>query len=264
MKAWQRVIRERIADSGGDLFGRWWDGLDNSLSSATVREISPQEAATIILEYEWLGDMPQATKQCFGMYHGPFLAGALVFAEKPGANLSSNDTSIVPKDAHYLARGACAHWAHPHAASWFIAKVCNELLCPDGGTVLAYSDPAAGEIGTIYQSLGWYYLGPSQGGPNAVLVDGKLMTLRSFHRDRGNGGKSIAAVRAAFPNAKTIEPVPRRHRYLGVYGSGKFKREIAKRLRGHSRPYPKRDKSQERDGGDQPQGVGQFDGSAPL
>lgn len=240
MKAHQRIIRESIASSGGDMFGRWWDGIDNSLKNATVEEITTAKASTIILEYEWLGDMPQAVKKCYGMFHGDFLSGALVFAEKPGGNLISNSESIVPADSHYLARGACTHWAHPHAASWFISKVCRDFLCKDNGTVLAYSDPAAGEIGTIYQALGWAYIGPSQGGPTAVLVDGKLMTLRSFKRDRKYSvGQSLSEVRKAFPRA-TVEPVGRKHRYLGIYGDKKYKKSMEEILKNKLLPYPKR------------------------
>jgi hypothetical protein len=239
--AWQRIMREKVASSGGDLLGEWWSDIDNSLCSSTVAEITYSEAAEIILKYEWLGDMPQAVTRCFGMFNGRYLSGALVFAEKPGANLQSNGASIVPKDSYYLARGACAHWAHPHAASWFISKVCRDMLCKANGSVLAYADPMAGEVGTIYQALGWYYLGPSKGGQSGFMVDGKMIGTRSFNRDRKYAvGQGIEDVKKAFPRAKEIIPIGRKHRYLGVYGDKKYKNLLRAKLLEFSKPYPKR------------------------
>lgn len=47
-----------------------------------------------------------------------------------------------------LARGACVHWAHPHAASHLIAKACKPAHQQFGWSVFfAYADPMAGEIG---------------------------------------------------------------------------------------------------------------------
>lgn len=241
MKAHQAIIRERIAseNGAGELFGAWWTDLDTAFEKAEVREISSAQAAAVILEYEWLGRMPQAVTQCWGLLWKGNLAGALVFAEKPGSNLNSDATSIVPKDALYLARGACVHWSPPNSASFFINAVCRRLgnVC-----VLAYSDPAAGEIGTIYQALGWVYIGASKGGQSAFMVDGKLIGSRSFNRDRNYAvGQGIDDIRAAFPKAQSIVPVPRKHRYIGIYGSRKYRKGQSIKLAQHSLPYPKRE-----------------------
>ena len=235
-KAHQRLIREREAEAPS-LLGPWWEEVDISLEKASIQEISIAKAEEIILRYEWLGTMPIAIKRCYGFFHSGVLAGAAVFAEKPGASLKSDKHSIVPADAWYLARGACVHWAHPHAASWMIAHI-GKLLSPCH--IVAYSDPAAGEIGTIYQALNWFYLGASQGGPTAALVDGKLITLRSFQRDRNyEVGKSLKSVAEAFPRSKVL-PVGRKGRYVGVYGPPAFKRAATKRLQPFALPYPKR------------------------
>ena len=237
-KAHQRIIREEIADrEPDDLFGRYYDNINTSLNLATVCEIDKKEAEQIILQYEWLGTMPPVITGCYGMKLDGHLAGALVFAFKPGMNLKGSKNSVIPVDAHYLARGACVHWAHPHSASWFIAKVCNTFLAPC--TVVAYSDPAAGEVGTIYQALGWHYIGAGKGGPTGYLVDGELIQTRKLVRD-GHGGRGINAVRSAFPDAKKITPVPRKARYIGVYGNKRYKKQATKKLLPFIRPYPKR------------------------
>ena len=260
MKAHQRVIREREAGRT-DLLGAWWEDIDTSLSKAEVREISHTKASEIILKYEWLGDMPQAATRSFGLFHAGVLAGAVVFATKPGANLVSSSSGVVPPDALYLSRGACAHWAHPHAASWMISRVCA-LLAPC--SVLAYSDPAAGEIGTIYQALGWVHIGASKGGQTAFLVDGKMITARSFKRDRNyEVGQSIEEVRRAFPRAHVV-PVPRKSRYVGVYGPKHYKRNILSKLAQEAKPYPKRAEQMSEGQSALPTQKAGFDSPAPL
>ena len=67
MKAHQRVIREKEADAPS-LLGDWWNEVNIDLASASVREITTKNAASVILRYEWLGTMPQAIKRCFGFY----------------------------------------------------------------------------------------------------------------------------------------------------------------------------------------------------
>lgn len=73
MKAHQRVIRERHAlefDPLRDEKMRAAASFDN----ATVREISRQEAETVILKYEWLGNMG-ASRYYVGLFFENYLAG---------------------------------------------------------------------------------------------------------------------------------------------------------------------------------------------
>ena len=63
-----------------------------------------------------------------------------------------------------LARGACVHWAHPHAASFLIPEACKLAAKAFGWRVFnAYADSTAGEIGTVYQAVNWLYLGVGNG-----------------------------------------------------------------------------------------------------
>jgi len=238
MKAWQRHIRERIANESGGLFADFPD--DTSLDRATVRPVSSKEAAQVILKYEWLGTMPSVIRGCYGMFNGQHMAGALVFAEKPGANLAGSAKSAIPLDAHYLARGACVHWAHPHAASWFISKICRELLCRNGGSIVAYADPSAGEIGTIYQALGWYYIGAGTGGPTGYVVDGVRIPTKMMQRRYGS--RSFETIKREHPEANIV-PILRKARYIGVYGPARYKREAIKKIAPYVLPYPKRESS---------------------
>jgi hypothetical protein len=71
-KAYQRHIRELYAD------------VDNretitSLDNATVEQITNQEAASIILQFEWLQRMGSGTKVCYGLKIDGELLGVACF-----------------------------------------------------------------------------------------------------------------------------------------------------------------------------------------
>jgi hypothetical protein len=191
-KAWQRIIREAQA------------ALDPrpvaSLEDAIVTEIPYEEAKKIILKYEWLGNMG-TTERAFGLYIGQELAGVVCFGRTAGNNTAK---SIAGKKwaEHVvtLSRGACVHWAPPHAASFLISAACRQMTKLAGWKtklgnqrkpsyiVVAYSDPEAGEIGTVYQACNWLYCGKG----SAIEqfkdpIDGKWKDVRLIHaktRDR--------------------------------------------------------------------------------
>ena len=142
----------------------------------TIGPITADEATAFIKRYEWLNTLGHPSA-CYGARDritGEIVAVA-VFG-KP--NLQStlvcrrikNITKLTDEDRAYIAtvacleRGACAHWAHPHTASWFIPRVLKLAHEQHGWKIFyAYSDMNAGEIGTIYQACNWLYIGQGNG-----------------------------------------------------------------------------------------------------
>ena len=157
-KAHQHLIRERLALEP-DPFIEEKRALAASLKNGVVREISKSEAKKIILKYEWLGNMG-TTDYAFGLYFGKHLAGAVCFGSTAGTKTAA---SICGKDFAHLVktlnRGACAHWSHPHSASFLISRACRLMAQKGFHIFVAYADPAAGEVGTIYQASNWNYCG---------------------------------------------------------------------------------------------------------
>jgi hypothetical protein len=112
-KAYQRVIRERLA--AADASQRTAD-----IGTAQVRAISTKQAAAIIEQYEYLGTMPAAIRHCFGIFFDGELGGAVIYGDEYGENLGVWDKYGYSGKIIALLRGACVHWAHPHAASKLI------------------------------------------------------------------------------------------------------------------------------------------------
>jgi len=154
-KAHQRVIREHMAQQPeADIAEK--RRLAADFENAVVREISYDEAKNLILGNEWLGNMG-ITEFAFGLFFGCHLAGTVCFGRTAGA------TSICGQDNSEkvvtLCRGACVHWAHVHSASFLISEACRQMTKKGYNVFVAYSDPAANEVGTVYQASNWLYCG---------------------------------------------------------------------------------------------------------
>jgi hypothetical protein len=144
----------------------------------TVTEISNSEALPVILKYEWLRSMP-ATILSYGLkYDGDDLIGVACFG-KGGSTEARNicGKDLVPQTLGLL-RGACVHYAPPNSASFLISRACKLAHKDHGYSIFfAYADPAAGELGSIYQNLSWKYIGKPKAGvhTNFISPDGETV-----------------------------------------------------------------------------------------
>jgi hypothetical protein len=258
------LIRERLALEPDPLLDEKRE-LASSLRNAWVREIDRETAKAIILQYEWLRTMGTTDFQ-FGLYFGEHLAGAVCFGRTSGTKTAE---SICGKYAHLvktLNRGACAHWSHPNSASFLIAHACRLMAQKGYHIFVAYSDPSpsAGEIGTVYQSCGWNYVGTVSSGSSSFVwagkpvahdpiwgtfKDGKLHDERNIQHSTRRGlrlecsrrEKRLRMIEEGFMFLKS-QP---KHRYVGIYGDRRTKRILRAALRWEVLPYPKRAQSPE-------------------
>jgi hypothetical protein len=235
----------------------------------TISTIGQAEAATFILKYEWLGTSGHpAARYCARNEFGEVVAVAILSApanlQAAGVcraidpdNLSDEDRSYL-RTVVCLERGACAHWAHPHTASWFIPRVLARAHADHGWKIFyAYSDPEAGEIGTIYQACNWLYVGQGIGRELRFGIAkprwkfrhrewpaDKWMSCRAFYRrglsllgDVGRrNGKGVTTARHPW---EMIE-VPAKGKYAQFVGDKRERREMMAALRYDVLPYPKR------------------------
>jgi hypothetical protein len=163
-KCYQRHIRELYAE----LEPR--EPLP-SLDGAYVKEISRDQAASIILKYEWLTGDPR-NKAPLGRgneaYYGLWLESELIGANalgRSGGTIGDICGLGYADQTVGLHRGACVHYAPKNAASFFTAETCKKAQRDRGWSIFfAYSDTHnASEVGTIYQACNWFYLGEDLG-----------------------------------------------------------------------------------------------------
>lgn len=240
MKAHQRIIRER--EASGDttdwrLFEDDYQSVNCDISNAVVREVSYGTAKEIIMKYEWLGSMPAAVIKCFGIFYDHLCAGVVVYSTEYSENLGVWDKFGYTNKMILLSRGACVHWAHEHSASKLIRQSMRML--PDKYEVVTCTvDPAAGEIGTIYQACGFYYVGAMrEANRDAWMINGKLVGERSLRKMIGTQKKEEVLKR--FPHAEFVKQF-NKGRYFAFRGSRLVKRTHLAALEHLIKPYPKR------------------------
>jgi hypothetical protein len=119
---------------------------------------------------------------------------------------------------------------------------------------VAYADPRAGEIGTIYQSVGWLFCGYTNTTEKFRRPDGKVYDARNVHlltRDRSFGKLRYKRTRAEqkklliSQGCEFYKDDRRKLRYVGFYGDRRAKRLLRSALRWEVLPCPKRTSSSE-------------------
>jgi hypothetical protein len=247
-KAYQRVIRERMAEQPEpDLEDK--RRLAADFKNAVVREISFDEAKNLILANEWLGTMG-TTEFAYGLFFGHHLAGVVCFGRTAGTNVAASICGAEHTDKVVtLTRGCTRWWAHPHSGSFLVSAACREMTKKGYHLFVAYSDTAAGEIGTIFQSCNFLYLGPTSPTekfrtPSGEVKDARLVS--AYCRDRTGGTLKYRRTRAEQKEllikdgCEFFKDGGRKHRYVGIYGDRRAKRILRRALKWEVLPYPKR------------------------
>lgn len=155
------------------------------VSDFTFRVLDTKEereaAGRFIKRYEWLGKLAFNTTHYFGAYYRDILCGVITM-ECPNAfsKCLGEDTS---KYERLISRGACISWSPKGLASHFMMWCIKWMVNNTQFRVFtAYSDPAARELGTIYQACSFYYLGNRFGATTRYVspYSGKIISDRSF------------------------------------------------------------------------------------
>ncbi len=238
MKAHQRLVRELRAKLPDPLLKKKRK-LAKDFSQASVEQISYNVARNVILPNEYLGSMGSPS-HCFGLYFGEYLGSVVCFGSTAGTKVAASVCG--PEHANkvtVLVRGATEHWAHQHSASYLIPRACAMMAAKGKPIIVAYSDPAGGEVGTIYQACNFLYTGMRKGTESYIDPDGKRHNTRQIHgltRDRRNGQLKHKRTRAEqkqllIEQGCTFEKEGSKHRYVHFAGDRRTKRLLRNALR---------------------------------
>jgi hypothetical protein len=217
--------------------------INIDLKTTVVKEISYKTAEKIILEYEWLKCMPSIVLFCYGIYFNGYLGGTVVYSQEYAENLGKWDTYGYTDKIILLSRGACLYWTPKGTASKLIMKSIK-LLPTQYRVITATVDSLAGEIGTIYQACGFYYVGvmrQRKGLPLSrlgVKIGGKLYGSRSIRALIGNQKRDN--ILSHFPHAEFIEQQSKA-RYFYFRGDKREREQLLTPIKHLILPYPKRD-----------------------
>lgn len=144
-------------------------------------DIEKQAARQFIERHEWLGKIALNTTHYFGAYYNDILAGVITMGcPAMFSKLLGEDTKNIER---LISRGACISWSPKCLASAFMMWCIKYMVHNTQYRIFtAYSDPMAKELGTIYQSCNFYYLGSNFGGSVKYIspYSGKVVSDRCF------------------------------------------------------------------------------------
>jgi hypothetical protein len=208
-------------------------GLDAIVMGLNIAPISQIDAKEILISNHYLHSFPGGTKLSFGVYLDARLLGALTFGVGPylGYKLVKDAS---PDDVVTLTRLWLSDDLPRNSESRVLGFVLRSLRKETSlKFVLAYSDPSAGHLGTIYQATNWLYTGLSSATPLYDIGDGIPHHSRSLAHQLGS--HSIRYLTSQGIMVKTV-PQMAKHRYIHFLDDSWRTRLLVPVL-----PYPKKE-----------------------
>jgi hypothetical protein len=170
LKCWQKFKRDLHLEEDTLKYP-----LDLKCTDFTLEheKFSP-EHRQFIEKYEWLGTAGFGVKWVFTARWKGELAGVVMLSE-PAENQFGEFEA-------YIQRGAASAWSPKNLNSKLVSFACKWMIKNTNKRIFtAYSDPEAGEIGTIYQACNFDYLGRKFGSKYSyILSNGRKVSRRHF------------------------------------------------------------------------------------
>ncbi|MBI2858117.1 MAG: DNA methyltransferase [Chloroflexi bacterium] len=204
---------------------------DGMLLDLRVLPIPMVAAREELVRHHYLRSFPGGTKIALGVFCGRRLMGALTLGVGPYLGHMLVDRAR-PDDGICLTRLWLADELPKNSESRVLSVVLRSLRRhTELKFVLAYSDPAAGHIGVVYQATNWLYTGLSSAMPLYDLGDGVIRHSRSLAHGCGTHATGYFAAREIDIG---LVPQAPKHRYVYF-----LDRRWQSRLRAPVLPYPK-------------------------
>jgi hypothetical protein len=204
--------------------------------SVDVRAVSRLDVKPFLLGIHYARRMPSVSL-AYGLFRSNDLEGVVTYGTPPSAPLRSG---ICGPDfsAHVLELNRlCLKSNKRNDASMLVARSLRII----GGDriIVSFADTAQSHLGIVYQASNFLYCGLS-----AKRTDWKVRGKEHLHgqtiADEFRGVKNrAAAMRDKYGDDFYLEPRSRKHRYVMIIGSKKFKRAALAALRYNQEPYPK-------------------------
>jgi len=165
---WQYLIREETLEEDIKAHNLTQETLsslrvgDFSFSHIDKKDEKVPLVKEFIHRYEWLGSMGQFPTHRFVSMYNDIVCGAMVFSiPNAFSKLLGDGTHEIER---LIARGACSSFTPKNLASNLIMKSIKWMVKNTRFRLfVAYSDPDAGELGTVYQACNFYYIGNTSG-----------------------------------------------------------------------------------------------------
>jgi len=196
-----------------------------------IKPIDNKIAQAVAVKHHYLHRKAPCSK-AFGLFADGQLKGVVMYGTPSSAPLRKGVAGVeYASEVAELTRLWVADDVPKNGESFLIGgtvKMAGKLI------VVSYADTSQNHIGTVYQAANWLYTGLSAKRTNWT-IDGV-----SLHCQTIADKYTAKEIRAKYGEAFTLQPRPRKHRYIWINGTKKQKKEVARALRYQVMPYPKR------------------------
>ena len=202
-----------------------------------VRVVARNTCAPFVLGIHYAKRWPSVS-YAFGLFYQAELVGVITFGCPPSSPLRKGIAGEeYAADVLELNR-LCLRYNKPNEASHLVSQALK--LLPKGKIVVSFADTEQSHIGVVYQACNFIYCGLS-----AKRTDWKVKGKEHLHgqtiADEFRGSNNRAqAMRDKYGDDFYLKPRPRKHRYLFIIGSKKYKKHARLAIRYAIKPYPKK------------------------
>jgi hypothetical protein len=203
---------------------------------------SHEAVAHAIRRWHYSRRLPRCKLAKVGVWEAGRFVGAIVYGLGANRHLA-RPFGLKPTEVCELVRVALAPGRrHPTSKCVAVSLKLLRRQSPGLKLVVSYADAGQGHVGTIYQALGFFYVGASE--QAYIRVRGRVEHPRTLYDRYGRQGQSIPWLRQHVdPKAERVAMAPK-HKYVYPLDP-----ELRRQLQPLARPYPKRERS---DTGDTP------------
>ena len=211
--------------------------LVSGVKGYCVRVVARNTCAPFVLGIHYAKRWPSVS-YAFGLFYQAELVGVITFGCPPSSPLRKGIAGEeYAADVLELNR-LCLRYNKPNEASHLVSQALK--LLPKGKIVVSFADTEQGHAGVVYQACNFIYCGLS-----AKRTDWKVKGKEHLHgqtiADEFRGRKNRAqAMRDKYGDDFYLKPRPRKHRYLFIIGSKKYKKYAKLAIRYAIKPYPKK------------------------
>lgn len=163
--------------------------LDDLVFEYVDSKEDKREVGSFVKKFEWLGTIPNYPTHWFrGIYKGEIMCAVIMSMPNSFSKIMGDGSEKIER---LVARGCSHPFCPKNAGSKFLSWCCKWMVKNTQYRVFyGYSDSAAKELGTIYQSLNWFFLGKNSGGTvkcinpydTTKVVSDRIFRCRSFYK----------------------------------------------------------------------------------
>lgn len=203
-----------------------------SLQDFKIYSIPNKLAQEVVVRYHYLHRKAPCSF-AFGLFLGTTLYGVIMYGTPSSAPLRSGIAGPENKNNVIELTRLWVHDSAPKNGESFL--IGRTLGLVDKEIVVSFAEIQQGHLGVVYQATNWLYTGLSAKRTNWTVqgVDKHCQTIADKFTSE--------QLKEKYGDKFTLQPRPRKHRYIYLNAKGKRKEELLKSLKYALLPYPKKD-----------------------